>query len=124
MAEVEEGDMPGLPKGEIWYLPSPEGEGTFVYNGHPRSACKGHSCALHDPSYHQLSEAPLRWMYEPGDGGYMERLCEHGNWHQDPDDLDYHVRVNGGDNPRPMELGRGCPCECRSFCRCRWMPEF
>lgn len=117
-------DMPDLCTGEIWYLPSPVGEGTFVYNAHKETACRGRNCALHNPSYHQLCEAPLRWLYEPGEGGYMERLCEHGAWHQDPDDLEFHRKFNGGDNPRPMREGSGCPCECRRFCSCQWMPPF
>lgn len=77
---------------EMWWLSSTdpatdETLGGAVLGGvHPASACAGHHCCLHNPSDHPLKHAPLRWR---GDRRIMERVCEHGIGHDDPDDLAY-----------------------------------
>lgn len=121
-------DMPDLPKGGIWFMPSPSGGGTVVYNAHPAGACAGRGCALHGPSDHWMRDMPLRWVH-PGDeadgekrSGYMERLCPHGLWHWDPDDRAFQEKA--GWKTRPAREGFGCECECKGLCSCEWMPPF
>lgn len=41
-------------------------------------------CPIHAPSQHSLVAAPLHWR---GDRRIMERICDHGVGHPDPDDL-------------------------------------
>jgi hypothetical protein len=53
---------------------------------HARSACHGRSCCIHNPSRHRLRFAPLFWRGWPYG---MERVCEHGIGHPDPDDAAY-----------------------------------
>jgi hypothetical protein len=77
--------------GEVWYLPSPDSEGTLVFNGHPRERCTGY-CVMHSPSSHAMRDWPMRWEWQPEAGGRMMRRCPHGKWHDDPDDRSYRVR--------------------------------
>lgn len=49
---------------------------------HPWMACIG-PCPVHNPSQHPLARAPRYWR---GDRGIMERICDHGVGHPDPDD--------------------------------------
>jgi hypothetical protein len=104
---------------ESWYLPDPEGEGTFVHNAHPRGTCAGSGCALHGPSAHWLRDMPMRWSPpEPGGGpGRMERRCPHGAWHPDPDDGRF--RAERGDGP----VCDPCCPDCRGRCEW-WLPPF
>jgi hypothetical protein len=59
---------------------------------HQELRCAGEPCCLHHPSNHPLNTAPLHWR---GDRRLMERICEHGIGHPDPDDLAHHRRVAG-----------------------------
>jgi hypothetical protein len=72
---------------EVWEETTlPDG---LVLRHHPASECKGHYCSLHNPSDHPLAGCPLYWR---SDRMLMERVCEHGIGHPDPDDLDHRVR--------------------------------
>lgn len=67
----------------------PDNEFIRLFDGrdlrvHPATACEGGWCCIHNPSEHRLAEAPLNWR---SDRGLMERFCEHGVGHPDPDDL-------------------------------------
>ncbi len=53
---------------------------------HDEEDCSG-KCAIHNPSDHILKEARTHWR---DDRALMERICEHGIGHPDPDDLAYH----------------------------------
>ena len=64
--------------------------GVLLENVHPESACAGRACCLHNPSEHPLRSAPLNWR---GDRRMMERICEHGISHDDPDDLAYRRSI-------------------------------
>lgn len=57
------------------------GQVVFV---HDPDKCAGQHCCIHNPSDHPLNTAPLHWR---GDRGIMERICEHGIGHTDPDDI-------------------------------------
>lgn len=85
------------PDGEVWNVDSATdyfgsvlpGSQTLV-NVHSATQCMGRACCLHNPSDHALRDAPLQWR---GDIGIMERVCEHGIGHPDPDDLAYRNSV-------------------------------
>jgi len=70
---------------EIWM----NGE-EFLFNVHPREACAGRNCVLHNPSDHHMKTWPTIWR---GDLRMMERECPHGIGHPDPDDLAYQESV-------------------------------
>ncbi len=53
---------------------------------HNKENCSG-NCVIHNPSDHTLKYAPTHWR---DDRALMERICEHGIGHPDPDDLVYH----------------------------------
>jgi len=54
---------------------------------HHRSLCKGKYCPFHNPSNHPLKNAPINIR---SDKMYLvERICEHGIGHDDPDSVAY-----------------------------------
>lgn len=53
---------------------------------HLPDRCAGRACCIHNPSEHPLSTAPLNWR---SDRYLMERVCEHGVGHPDPDNLTF-----------------------------------
>lgn len=55
-----------------------------VMTVHHESRCAATWCCIHKPSNHPLNTAPLVW---DGEAGMMFRLCGHGLFHPDPDDL-------------------------------------
>ena len=56
-------------KGVIWLV-------------HAKEQCAGEWCSIHHPSAHPLKDAPQIWRE---DRRIMERVCEHGVGHPDPD---------------------------------------
>lgn len=72
---------------ELW---STDIEG-FNFLTHNRKYCVGQYCSIHNPSGHPLKDAPMNWR---DDRGIMERICEHGIGHPDPDDTEYRRRNN------------------------------
>ncbi len=58
---------------------------------HALGRCAGETCAIHNPSFHSLTMAPFIWR---ADIGIMERRCDHGIGHPDPDDLAYRRRFD------------------------------
>lgn len=61
----------------------------MILKHHSAKACVP-PCAFHAPSDHPLKDAPLNWRsgLSPFDGRrLLERLCEHGVGHPDPDGL-------------------------------------
>lgn len=80
-----------------------------VLKTHAEDACVGEFCCIHNPSDHALKDAPLNWR---GDRGLMERICEHGVGHPDPDDLAYKERVMSKEDFEMRAFGtHGC-CLC------------
>lgn len=61
-----------------------------ILQTHNKSQCDGTFCSIHNPSNHPLRDAPLNWR---GDRKMMERICEHGVGHPDPDDVAHHHQV-------------------------------
>lgn len=50
---------------------------------HSQSKCAGRPCTIHNPSEHHMADWPQNWR---SDRKLMERICEHGVGHPDPDD--------------------------------------
>lgn len=50
---------------------------------HDPDKCAGEFCTIHKPSDHHMKNWPQNWR---PDRGIMERMCEHGIGHPDPDD--------------------------------------
>ena len=65
---------------------------------HKKDQCMGERCTVHNLSKHHMRSWPQWWR---GDRGIMERICEHGVGHPDPDDYrcmnDASERVHGCD---------------------------
>lgn len=55
---------------------------------HDKLKCKGRNCCIHHPSDHHMKDWPLHWR---DDINIMERICEHGVGHPDPDDLQFRI---------------------------------
>lgn len=64
---------------------------------HNRKLCEGRPCSIHHPSGHHMNTWPLNWR---GDRRIMERVCDHGIGHPDPDDADFR-RTRDGDDADP-----------------------
>lgn len=62
----------------------------ILVNVHPQDKCEGRHCVLHNPSEHHMRDWPTLWR---ADLGIMERTCQHGIGHPDPDDLAFHLTL-------------------------------
>lgn len=93
---------------------------------HGRDVCAGSYCCIHNPSKHPLDQAALNWR-----GHIMERVCDHGIGHPDPDDLAWRERR--GWDPSGVHGCDGCcrgagPAPVRKFAGrhavvAPWTPE-
>lgn len=64
--------------------------GTVLVGVHPLSMCEGRTCVFHSPTDHHMSDWPMVWR---NDTGLLERTCEHGIGHIDPDQFAYLEEV-------------------------------
>jgi hypothetical protein len=60
---------------------------------HNDGMCWGPYCPIHEPSPHALVAASRHWR---DDRGIMERICDHGIGHPDPDDWKIFQGVDSG----------------------------
>lgn len=66
-----------------------------VVRVHPKTQCAGEWCSIHNPSDHPLKDAPQIWRE---DRRIMERVCQHGVGHPDPDCIyAQHDSIHGCD---------------------------
>ena len=70
------------------HTPAKEVKEYQVSNGvlkdiHSKLVCAGQYCCIHKPSDHHMKDWPQYWR---SDKHMMERICEHGVGHPDPDD--------------------------------------
>jgi hypothetical protein len=65
--------------------------GGFFYS-HGPAVCAGNHCTLHNPSNHHMIHWPTWWRKNIN---LMNRMCEHGILHPDPDDLAHKHRSRG-----------------------------
>lgn len=59
-----------------------ENSGEIIYT-HPNFACNNNRCTVHNRSMHSMRHYPQHWRV---DRAIMERICEHGIGHPDPDE--------------------------------------
>ncbi len=62
-----------------------------VVSVHTENKCAGEHCCIHNPSNHHMKDWPTNWRQ---DLGIMERMCEHGIGHPDPDALAFVRKTN------------------------------
>ena len=53
-----------------------------ITNLHKPHQCQNEGCVIHHPSEHNMRRLPTHWRQ---DRGIMERICNHGTGHPDPD---------------------------------------
>ena len=77
-----------------------DGAGKHIEVHERTDDCLADGCCIHAPSDHALRDAPLIWRrVGPWDikPSHMERFCEHGVGHPDPDSLAYLRRIGNDD---------------------------
>ena len=84
---------------------------------HHPTQCEGEGCVIHHPSDHHMVEWPLNWRpktesFEIG-GPLMERVCQHGVGHPDPDHI-AAVRKTLGEAVADADQVHGCDGCCIS----------
>lgn len=77
---------------------------------HGPEQCAGQICVIHNPSTHHMREWQLHWR---DDRKLMERVCEHGIGHPDPDHLAFVARTKGDEAMR-IESIHGCDGCCHT----------
>lgn len=74
---------------------------------HPEESCAGQVCVMHNPTRHHMSSWNLLWR---DDRQIVERICEHGVGHPDPDQWPHWRRTR-----HMYEQVHGCCGCCRAF---------
>lgn len=85
--EIDELPVPESRQADRWPVRL-QGRETIVAHG--VKVCE-RPCAIHWPSGHHMRSWPQHWR---GDRGIIERVCDHGTGHPDPDDKS-RDRVHG-----------------------------
>jgi hypothetical protein len=65
------------------------GTGQIIRGVHSENLCEGRGCVIHHPSDHHMKDWPTNFRTGGAfdiKGPHMERICEHGIGHPDPDD--------------------------------------
>ena len=107
LIRVAPSDVDNLsPQSEEVYV---TGVGQTITHVHDPANCEGQGCAIHHPSNHPMATLPTLWR---DDRGLMERVCEHGVGHPDPDHIAW-VRRNRGWDVADAELVHGCDGCCK-----------
>lgn len=70
---------------------------------HAKARCSGY-CAIHNPSDTHMKSWPTYWR---ADRGLMERTCEHGIGHPDPDQVRFWYKIYDT-NRAEAETVHGC----------------
>lgn len=83
---------------------------TYVLKTHSATLCEGQPCVVHNPSKHHMANWPMNWRE---DRYMMERLCEHGVGHPDPDHI-WFIRNKYGVDMASTESVHGCDGCCAS----------
>ena len=77
-----------LKRKQTWILPG----GEVLQRVHLRSQCVGEKCLIHNPSDHHMRTWPMHWR---SDRKIMERLCQCGIGHSDPDEINDPTGIHG-----------------------------
>jgi hypothetical protein len=64
-----------------------ENTGTYIHC-HDELSCRGNYCTLHNRSDHHMRSRPQVWR---DDRRIIERICEHGIGHPDPDEINLNT---------------------------------
>lgn len=79
-------------------------DGSVLHNVHSPTLCEDRPCWIHNPSDHHMRDWPLvireNWR--------VERKCEHGIGHPDPDDVWFWMNVRGLDSYVGIHGCDGC----------------
>lgn len=87
--------------------------GGKVMYAHAPTECQFEGqCCIHSPSIHAMMNWPQEWVPYIRQ---MFRVCEHGMFHPDPDDVFYRARVLGQDSPHYSACDGCCPERSVSF---------
>lgn len=78
---------------------------------HDREKCEGYACPFHAPSDHHMTAWPM--VVRLDKNALVERTCEHGVGHPDPDSLAYFVRTRGEREASALGI-HGCDGCCRA----------
>lgn len=65
----------------------------FFRQMHASAKCEGESCTIHNRSDHHMRSFVQGWR---ADRGIMERICQHGVGHPDPDDYKIRLKIDDG----------------------------
>lgn len=79
--------------------------GIIMLQTHGPWQCEGRPCCIHHPSYHHMRQWRQNWR---ADRGLMERMCDHGIGHPDPDDIAYKRSIGRGDSLNVHDRCDGC----------------
>ena len=80
-------------KGEVWVQVN---VGRARVRLHKAKNCAGEYCCLHRPSDHPLKDAPM--ILRMDRGMLIERVCEHGTGHSDPDSVAFLASTGSKDD--------------------------
>lgn len=61
---------------------------------HTKDKCAGQRCIFHNPTKHKMRKWPMNLRLDAWAAPLIERICEHGVGHPDPDSVDYMERVS------------------------------
>ena len=67
-------------------------DSNVVWKVHKRSICAGDFCTIHNPSNHPLKDAEIAIRSDAFKRGLVERFCEHGIGHSDPDSVAFFAK--------------------------------
>lgn len=86
--------MAKLRQNKRWKMDLFTDDNDVVWRVHKAATCEGSYCAIHNPSDHPMKDARrvLRWPdpFSLKPTGFVERVCEHGVGHSDPDSVAFH----------------------------------
>lgn len=60
---------------------------------HSKNSCTGPWCCIHRPSIHKMNDWPA--FFRADKEWLVERICQHGIGHPDPDSVLYHASYRG-----------------------------
>lgn len=77
-----------------------------VLHVHTKDNCIDDNCCIHSPSSHHMRDWPTNWR---SDRQLMERICEHGVGHPDPDHISFiKKRPRFGEQMASTDSIHGC----------------
>jgi hypothetical protein len=78
-----------------------------VNHYHSPLVCAGQRCIFHNPTEHKMRNWPMNLRTDEWAFPLIERICEHGVGHPDPDSVDYMDRQFGYNESEEKQYGFG-----------------